>query len=64
MSKKLGKRSFAALAGTMVVAGPVLAACSPGPTYDQLAATDGAAGRINLDAVPEAVNAYGSVSGF
>ena len=64
MSKKLGKRSFAALAGTMVVAGPVLAACSPGPTFDQWAATDGAAGRINLDAVQEAFKKSESVSGF
>ena len=64
MSKKLGKRSFAALAGTMVVAGPVLAACSPGPTFDQWAATDGAAGRINLDAVQDAFKDSDSVSGF
>ena len=64
MSKKLGKRSFAALAGTMVVAGPVLAACSPGPTYDQWAATDGAAGRINLDAVQDAFKDSESVSAF
>ena len=64
MSKKLGKRSFAALAGTMVVAGPVLGACSPGPTYDQWAATDGAAGRINLDAVQDAFKDSESVSAF
>ena len=38
----------------MVAAGPVMAACSSGPTYDQWAATDGAAGRINLDDVQEA----------
>lgn len=64
MNKKLGKRSFAALAGTMVVAGPVLAACSPGPTYDQWAATDGAAGRINLEAVQDAFKKSKSVSEF
>ncbi len=38
----------------MVVAGPVAAACAPGPTFDEWAATDGAAGRINLDEVQEA----------
>ncbi len=64
MNKKLGKRSFAALAGTMVVAGPVLAACSSGPTYDQWAATDGAAGRINLEAVQDAFKKSKSVSEF
>lgn len=64
MNKKLGKRSFAALAGSMVVAGPVLAACSPGPTYDQWAATDGAAGRINLEAVQDAFKNSDSVSEF
>ena len=54
MGRKLGRRGFAMLAGTMVVAGPVAAACAPGPTFDQWAATDGAAGRINLDQVQEA----------
>jgi len=42
------------LAGTMVVAGPVAAACAQGPTFDEWAATDGAAGRINMDEVQEA----------
>ncbi len=54
MGRKLGRRGFAMLAGTMVVAGPVAAACAPGPTFDEWAATDGAAGRINLDEVQEA----------
>ena len=53
MARKLGRRGFAMLAGTMVVAGPVAAACAPGPTFDEWAATDGAAGRINLDEVQE-----------
>ena len=64
MSGKLGKRSLVALAGTMVVAGPAVAACTPGPTYDQWAATDGAAGRINLDAVQEAFKESKSASEF
>ena len=46
------KRSgMAALAAASLLAGPVAAACSSGPTYDDWAATDGAAGRINLDDV-------------
>ena len=53
MERKLGRRGFAMLAGTMVVAGPVAAACTQGPTFDEWAATDGAAGRINLDEVQE-----------
>ena len=64
MGKKLGKRGFAALAGTMVVAAPVAAACSTGPTYDEWAATDGAAGRINLDEVQEAFKDSKDVSEF
>ena len=54
MGRKLGRRGFTMLAGTMVVAGPAAAACAPGPTFDEWAATDGAAGRINLDQVQEA----------
>ena len=64
MVRKLGRRSFAVLAGTMVVAGPVAAACSSGPTYDQWAATDGAAGKINLDEVQEAFKESESVTDF
>ena len=54
MAKRLGRAGTLTLAGTMVVAGPVMAACSSGPTYDQWAATDGAAGRINLEDVQNA----------
>ena len=64
MGRKLGRRGFAMLAGTMVVAGPVAAACAPGPTYDEWAATDGAAGRINLDEVQEAFKKSGSPTEF
>ncbi len=64
MSRKLGRRGFAALAGTLVVGGPVLAACSTGPTFDQWAATDGAAGRINLDEVQNAFKKSESASEF
>ncbi len=40
--------------GGIVATAPLISACSSGPTYDQWAATDGAAGRINLDEVQEA----------
>ena len=64
MGRKLGRRGFAMLAGTMVVAGPVAAACAPGPTFDEWAATDGAAGRINLDEVQEAFKKSKSPTDF
>lgn len=64
MARKLRRRGFAALAGAMIVAGPVVAACSQGPTFDQWAATDGAAGRINLDDVQEAFKKSKSASEF
>ena len=64
MGRKLGRRGFAMLAGTMVVAGPVAAACVPGPTYEQWAETDGAAGRINLDEVQEAFKKSESATEF
>lgn len=64
MRNKLGNRGFAALAGTMLVAGPVAAACSTGPTYDEWAETDGAAGRINLDEVQEAFKDSKDASAF
>ena len=50
MTTKLGKVGMRTFAGALL-AGPMIAACSSGPTYDQWAATDGAAGRINLDEV-------------
>ena len=64
MVRKLGRRGFAVLAGTMVVAGPAAAACSQGATFDEWAATDGAAGRINLDEVQEAFKKSESASDF
>ena len=64
MQSKLGSRGFATLAGAMVVTGPVLAACSVEPTYDDWAATDGAAGRINLDDVQDAFKKSDDASEF
>ncbi len=53
--KRTRKTTFALLAGASLIAGPAIAACgSSGPTYDEWAATDGAAGRINLDEVQQA----------
>ena len=52
------------LAGGVLVSVPVIAACSSGPTYDQWAATDGAAGRINLDAVQDAYKESKSATEF
>ncbi len=52
MAMRLGKIGTRTLAGALVVTGPTAAACgSSGPTYDQWAETDGAAGRINLEQV-------------
>ena len=64
MSRKLRRRTLAALAGGVLAAGPAIAACSAGPTYDQWAATDGAAGRINLDAVQDAYKESKSATEF
>ena len=64
MARKLRSRGFTVLAGTMVVAGPVAVACAPGPTFDDWAATDGAAGRINMDDVQEAFKKSDSPTEF
>ena len=50
--------------GGMVVAAPLVAACGGGPSYDDWAATDGAAGRINLDDVQEAFKKSKSATEF
>ena len=54
MRRAVGRPGLVVLTGTMVAAAPVLAACDSGPSYDEWAATDGAAGRINLEDVQEA----------
>ena len=64
MRKKTAKRGLVVLAGTMALGGPAMVACLPGPTYEQWADTDGAAGRINLDAVQDAFKDSDSVSEF
>ena len=64
MQRRMRSRGLAAFAGTMVVAGPVLAACVGEPSYEDWAATDGAAGRINLDDVQDAFKRSESVTEF
>ena len=49
--------------GGVVAAAPLVAACG-GPTYEAWAATDGAAGRINLDDVQEAFRDSKSATEF
>jgi len=59
--RRAGKRT---VAGALIAAGPVIAACSLGPNYDEWAATDGAAGRINLEEVQKAFKDANSVTEF
>ncbi len=49
--------------GGIVAAGPLIAACG-GPSYEDWAATDGAAGRINLDDVQQAFKDSDSATDF
>ena len=62
--RKFKRTSMAALGTAALLAGPVGAACSSGPTYEAWAATDGAAGRINLDEVQKAFKDSGSATEF
>ena len=64
MATKYGRLGIRTIAGAMVAAVPVAAACAQGPTYDQWAATDGAAGRINLDDVQQAFKNSESATEF
>ena len=64
MGRKSRMRGFSLMAGALVVSGPVLAACQSGPSYEAWAATDGAAGRINLDQVQEAFQKSESATDF
>ena len=65
MATRIGKIGTRTLAGALVITGPAAVACgSGGPTYDQWAETDGAAGRINLDEVQNQFKAAKSPSDF
>ena len=48
----------------VVAAAPLIAACSSGPSYEDWATTDGAAGRINLDDVQQAFKDSKSATEF
>ena len=62
MARRLGKLGI--ISGGIIVTGPLLVACAGGLSADEWAATDGAAGRINLDDVQEAFKKSGSVTDF
>ncbi len=63
--KRVSKTTIALLSGASLLAGPAIAACgSSGPTYEEWAATDGAAGRINLDEVQKAFTDSDSPTDF
>jgi len=64
MTRKASKFGRAVTLSGIVVAAPLVAACSSGPSYDQWAATDGAAGRINLDDVQQAFRDSKSATDF
>jgi hypothetical protein len=67
MSRRISRIALAVSAGSLLAGAPVLAACGPsdrGPSYSQWAATDGAAGRINLDDVQEASMESSSATEF
>jgi hypothetical protein len=50
--------------GGLAAAAPLIAACTSGPAYEDWAATDGAAGLINLDDVQEAFKKSESATEF
>ena len=64
MASRLGKIGMRTMAGALVATGPVIAACETGPSYEEWAATDGAAGRINLDEVQAAFKSAKSGTDF
>ena len=52
------------LLGASLVATPAAAAGDPGPSYQRWAATEGAAGRINIEDVQTAFRSTSSVTDF
>ena len=67
MAPRISRIVLAMSAGSLLAGAPVLAACGPsdsGPSYSQWAATDGAAGRINLDDVQQAFIESSSATEF
>ena len=67
MSPRFSRMALAMSAGGLLAGAPLLAACgdsSGAPSYSQWAATDGAAGRINLDDVQLAFQQSSSATEF
>ena len=67
MAPRISRIVLSVSAGSLLAGAPVLAACGPsssGPSYSQWAATDGAAGRINLDDVQQAFIESSSATEF
>ena len=65
MARRMRRLGMVVFSGSMVTASPLLAACGGGgPTFDEWAATDGAAGRINLEEVQEAFKISESATDF
>ncbi len=62
MAKTLGK--LGSISGGIIATGPLLVACGGGISAEEWAATDGAAGRINLDDVQEAFKKSNSATDF
>ena len=62
MAKRLGKLRI--IGGGILATGPLLAACGGGLSAEEWAATDGAAGRINLDDVQDAFKKSDSATEF
>lgn len=64
MSVRISRAALAFSAGSLLAGAPLLAACASAPSYSEWAATDGAAGRINLDDVQEAFKQSSSATEF
>ncbi len=64
MAPGISRLSRAVALGAAVTGAPLVAACASEPTYDEWAATDGAAGRINLDDVQAAFKSSESATEF
>ena len=67
MSPRISRMALAMSASSVLAGAPLLVACgdsSSGASYSQWAATDGAAGRINLDDVQEAFQESSSATEF
>ncbi len=64
MAHRFRRMSAALFAGAAVAGSPLVAACGGGQSYETWAATDGAAGRINLDDVQEAFKESTSATEF